>query len=142
MGVRVTREWFRLADVQLLLAVVIGAAGVANTLTISVLTQSRQIALLRAIGASAAQVRRMLIAEAVALGLGGGLTGCLLGWVTLQFILSPLAVKQSGTRLPLLVPYDAMAISIAAGVAIALAAALLPLRAVRRLDIVRAIGYE
>jgi putative ABC transport system permease protein len=139
---RLMREWFRLADVQLLLALIIGGAGVANTLLISVLTQSRQIALLRAIGAQAAQIRRTLMAEAAGLGLIGALAGWGLGLATIHFALAPISAHTSGYVFPLVTPWATLAKTTAAALAIALGAALLPLRAVRRLDLVAAIGYE
>lgn len=136
------KQWFALANVQLLLAVVIGGVGVANTLMISVLTQSRQIALLRAIGASPAQVRRMLLTEAGFLGLLGAAVGCGMGMITVRFLVVPMALKAAGEWLPLVIPWTTMLLAVGAGLGIALAAALLPLRAAGRLDVVRAIGYE
>lgn len=139
---RYTSEWFALANVQLLLAVVIGGVGVANTLLVSLLTQTRQIGLLRAIGADTGQIRRMLTMEAAILGLLGGLTGCALGLLTVIFLVSPMAVKVTGYDLPLVLPYGPMAAALAAGLVIALGAAILPQRAVSRIDILQSIGYE
>lgn len=139
---RYTSEWFALANVQLLLAVVIGGVGVANTLLVSLLTQTRQIGLLRAIGADTGHIRRMLTAEAAILGLLGGLAGCVLGLLTVAFLVSPMAVKVTGYALPLVLPYGPMAAALVAGILIALGAAILPQRAVSRIDILQAIGYE
>lgn len=141
-GVRIMREWFRLANVQLLLAVIIGGVGVANTLLISVITQSRQIALLRAIGASAGHIRRMLATEAALVGLAGGVCGCVLGLITARWLILPMMIKASGIAPPFVVPVGAMAAAMAAALAISLGASVLPLRAVRRIDIVQGIGYE
>ncbi len=141
-ALRLTGDWFRLADVQLLLALFIGGVGVANTLLISVVTQSRQIALLRAIGASAPQIRAILLTEAAALGLFGAAIGCILGLVTIRWVLNPISIQTCGVALPFAVPYAAIARAVASGLLICLVAALLPLRAVRRLDLIAAIGYE
>ena len=141
-ALRLTGDWFRLADVQLLLALFIGGVGVANTLLISVVTQSRQIALLRAIGASAAQIRAILLTEAAALGLFGAAIGCILGLVTIRWVLNPISIQTCGVALPFAVPVAVIAKAVAAGLIICLVAALLPLRAVRRLDLIAAIGYE
>jgi len=141
-ALRLTGDWFRLADVQLLLALFIGGIGVANTLLISVVTQSRQIALLRAIGARASQIRAILLTEAVALGLIGAAIGCILGLATIRWVLNPISIQTCGVSLPFAVPLAAIAKAVAAGLLICLVAALLPLRAVRRLDLIAAIGYE
>ncbi|MBK8916078.1 MAG: FtsX-like permease family protein [Phycisphaerales bacterium] len=135
-------DWFKLANLQLLLAVFIGGVGVANCLLISLLSQSRQIGLLRAIGATPAQIRSMLLTEAAFLGAAGGLLGGVLGIATIGLVVMPLAIRAAGFVLPLVVPTDALLIAAAAGVVISLAAALLPLGAARRIDVVAAIGYE
>ncbi|QOJ15827.1 MAG: FtsX-like permease family protein [Planctomycetia bacterium] len=135
-------DWFKLANLQLLLAVFIGGVGVANCLLISLLSQSRQIGLLRAIGATPGQIRSMLLTEAAFLGAAGGLLGGVLGVATIGLVVMPLAIRAAGFVLPLVVPTDALLIAAAAGVVISLAAALLPLGAARRIDVVAAIGYE
>lgn len=136
------RDWFALANLQLLLAVVVGGVGVANTLLMSLLTQTRQIGLLRAIGASARQIRGMLTGEAMLLGGIGGVMGCVIGMITVQYLVLPMSVKATGYDLPIVWPLGAMAAAIVAALVIALAACILPIRAVRRIDVIQAIGYE
>jgi putative ABC transport system permease protein len=116
---RFSREWFALANMQLLLSVIVGGVGVANTLLISVLTQSRQIGLLRAIGASSGQIQKLLAVEALLLGAIGGAAGCLIGLATSRFLVVPMALKASGHVLPVIIPYQAMALAAAASVVIA-----------------------
>lgn len=139
---RYTSEWFALANVQLLLAVLIGGVGVANTLLVSLLTQTRQIGLLRAIGAGTGHIQRMLAGEAVVLGILGGLAGCGLGMLTVSLLVAPMAVKVTGYELEIVLPYGPMIAAMVAGVVIALGAAIIPLRAMKRLDIIQSIGYE
>jgi putative ABC transport system permease protein len=139
---RFTREWFALANMQLILSVIVGGVGVANTLLVSLLTQSRQIGLLRAIGASGRQIQRLLAIEAVLLGALGGLAGCVIGLTTAKFLVAPMTVMATGHDIPVVIPYDAIGYAGLAALLIALGAAILPLRAVRRLDIIQAIGYE
>lgn len=139
---RYLSEWFALANLQLVLAVFIGGVGVANTLLVSVLTQTRQIGLLRAIGATTRQIQGMLAGEALLLGLLGGLAGCAIGLSTVKLLVSPMAMKATGYDLVLALPYGPMAASILAAVVIALGAALLPMRAMKRIDLIQAIGYE
>ncbi|MFW5415219.1 ABC transporter permease [Nocardiopsis sp. CNT-189] len=78
------RTAFLVITAMLGLAVVIAVFGVANTLTLSVLERTRESALLRALGLSRGQLRRMLAAEAVLLcliGAGTGIgLGVLFGW--------------------------------------------------------------
>jgi len=139
---RFMREWFALGSLQLLLAVVVGGVGVANTLLVSLLIQTRQIGLLRAIGASVRQVQEMLGIEALLLGAGGGLAGCALGLAIVTLLMAPATIKATGFDFPPAVPYLSMATAVAVAVLIALGSAILPLKALRRLDIIGAIGYE
>lgn len=61
------------------IAMVVGIIIISNTFTILVTQRRRQIALLRAVGASTGQVRGRLILEALVIGLVGSLMGLLLG---------------------------------------------------------------
>ncbi|MBW3611464.1 MAG: ABC transporter permease [Actinobacteria bacterium] len=62
------------------IALVIAALGIANALLAAVRERRREIGVLKAIGARDRDVRRIFLLEALALGLGGGLGGTVLGW--------------------------------------------------------------
>ena len=72
----------------LLFAVIIAVLGITNTLTLSVFERTREIGLLRAIGMSRRQVRRMIRWEAVIIATFGALLGVgigiVLGWAVVQ----------------------------------------------------------
>ena len=72
---------FRLFDVSGLIGVIIGALGVINTLTMNVIERQREIGGLRSLGMTRRQVLRMVLAEALALGLMGGIYGMAVGSV-------------------------------------------------------------
>ncbi|RKS70755.1 putative ABC transport system permease protein [Actinomadura pelletieri DSM 43383] len=61
------------------LAIVIALFGIANTLTLSVVERTRESALLRALGLTKRQLRRMLSVEALVMAVIGALTGVVLG---------------------------------------------------------------
>ncbi|NUR91413.1 MAG: FtsX-like permease family protein, partial [Nonomuraea sp.] len=63
------------------LAILISLLGIANTLSLSVHERTRESALLRALGLTRPQLRRMLSLEALVLGLIGALVGVALGGV-------------------------------------------------------------
>ena len=63
------------------LAILISLLGIANTLSLSVHERTRESALLRALGLTRPQLRRMLSVEALVLGLIGALVGVVLGAV-------------------------------------------------------------
>ncbi len=70
-------------DALLLLAVAVAALGVVNTMVINVTERQREIGLLRAVGATRRQVRRVVVAEAATLGLIAALVASGLGLLML-----------------------------------------------------------
>ncbi|MEP7358824.1 MAG: FtsX-like permease family protein, partial [Anaerolineales bacterium] len=111
-----------------------------NTLAIGVIERTREIGMLRAVGATQGQVRRMVIVEAVLLaGLGTALG--LISGVYLGYVLT-LALSNFGFALVYQFPGTAVMIAIAIGLLIGIVAAVFPARQAARLEIVRALRYE
>ncbi|MDP6957702.1 MAG: FtsX-like permease family protein [Planctomycetota bacterium] len=136
------RDWFRLADAQIVIALLIGAIGVINTLLISVLTQKRQVALLRAIGATMKQIAVTLTLEALFLGVISGILGCAIGIFVVKFPIAIMMMLESGFEIPFVLPTKGVLVALGGGVIIALVSSLAPVRLTRKIDIVDAIGYE
>jgi cell division protein FtsX len=61
------------------LALLVATLGVANTMMMAIYERTREIGVLKALGATSAEVRRMFTADAVLLGVIGGVTGVVLG---------------------------------------------------------------
>ncbi|MBN1485338.1 MAG: ABC transporter permease [Chloroflexia bacterium] len=94
--------WFKMIDqlqlllnALLLLAVLVAAVGVVNTMVINVAERRRELFLLRAIGASRRQVQRAVMIEAVLLGLLGSIVAIGLGLAMLALFV--LALTPGGT---------------------------------------------
>ncbi len=111
-----------------------------NTLAIGVIERTREIGMLRAIGATRKQVRRIVVAEALLLAtLGtafGLLAGLYLGYV---FVLG---LSVGGFPVEYVFPYYGILAAIAVGLIFAVLAAMLPARQAARMDIIRALRYE
>ncbi|MWA06030.1 FtsX-like permease family protein [Actinomadura sp. LD22] len=106
-------------------ALVVGAVGVANIMIISVLERRSEIGLRRALGATRGHIRTQFLSEAVMLALLGGVTGVAAGALTT-------AVYAGGKGWAVVVPAEAWAGGIGAAIAIGAIAGLLPaLRAAR-----------
>lgn len=123
----------------LALALLIAVLGIANTLALSVVERTREIGLLRAVGMTRGQVRRMVAGESVVTALFGAVvgasTGLAVGWV----VVTALADDGLGTlSVPVVQTVAWLALSAVAGVV----AAALPARTAARLDVLRAISYE
>lgn len=115
----------------LAIAVVIALVGIANTLGLSVLERGREHALLRALGLTRRQVRRMLAAEAVLLALVATVLGTALGvtfaWLGVQSLVEPV-VSGAG----LVLPWTQLALVVVLAAAAGLLAAVLPARRAAR----------
>jgi putative ABC transport system permease protein len=77
-----------------LIAVVIAILGIVNTLIISVVERRRELATLRAVGASATQIEALMLWESAYLGLLGALLG-MVGGILLSILLIEVINKQS-----------------------------------------------
>jgi lipoprotein-releasing system permease protein len=121
--------------------IIIVAFGIASTLVVSVVQKSREIGILRAMGASRARVMRVFLVQGALVALVGSALGAVLGAVLVKFF-SQLSRNVDGTSLisgnldPWLV-----AQSIAIVTTIGVLSALAPARRAAALDPVQAIRY-
>ncbi|HVE91799.1 MAG TPA: FtsX-like permease family protein [Actinomycetota bacterium] len=129
-----------ISSVQLV-AVVVAALGLANTLLISTLERRRDLGVLRAVGMLRGQVRRMVTVEAL---LVGGV-GVLLAWVfgsLIGLFMFRVMQEQSGIDLRLAFPASAYVGSAVLGLAASGLASLYPAARAARMDVVDALQYE
>jgi ABC-type lipoprotein release transport system permease subunit len=63
------------------LALFVAAIGIANTMIMSVYERTREIGILKAVGASPGDIRRLFVLEAALIGLLGGVVGVIVGWL-------------------------------------------------------------
>jgi len=120
----------------LLLSVIVSLFGIVNTLVLSISERTREIAMLRAIGTSRRQVRRIIRYEAVITALIGGILGAILG-VLLAFLMSK-AIDDFSFTLPIAQIIIVLILSGIAGVL----AAVLPARRAAKLDVLEGLAYE
>jgi putative ABC transport system permease protein len=122
----------------LALAVVISLIGITNTLSLSVIERTREIGVLRAIGMSRRQVRRMIRWEAVIIAVFGALLGVWigvsLGWAVVR------AFADDGVVFA--VPVGQLLTLVAAAGIAGILAAVIPAYRASRLDVLAAIAYE
>ncbi len=65
-----------------MIAIVVAALGIVNTMVMSILERTREIGVMKAVGAGDSDIRRIFFFESGAIGLAGGIAGCVLGWAT------------------------------------------------------------
>jgi ABC-type antimicrobial peptide transport system permease subunit len=71
-----------------------------NTLTVSLLERIREVGLLKALGMSRADIRKLFLSEAMIIGIGGGLMGLILGLLVgyiLNYSINALAIASGAS---------------------------------------------
>ena len=122
------------------LIIIPAAMGLLNTLTINILERTREIGVVRAVGGSQKQVRRMVTAEALLLGIFGSAMGVLTGVAISYGFIG--AFGAIGWTMPFAFPLMGIIAAVVVGVLLALFASILPARSASKLDIIRALQYE
>jgi len=121
------------------LALVIAVLGIINTLALSVIERTREVGLLRAIGLSRVQLRRMIRLEAVVISVLGAVLGVGMGIVFGLALMTSL--KDEGLEV-ISVPSLQLAGFVAASALVGILAAVFPARRAARLDVLEAIATE
>jgi putative ABC transport system permease protein len=128
-----------LISVLLILAIVVAVLGIVNALALSVVERTRELALLRAVGMSRAQIRTMVRSEAALIGTVGALLGVVLGlflgWVFQR------ALRTQGIT-EWVVPWVRLLFYVVAGAVTGVVAGTLPARRAAQVDMLGAIASE
>ena len=142
-AVHFTQQFTSAILVFALIALVVACIVIYNTFTILVTQRGRELALLRCVGASRSQVFRSTLLESAIVGLiasaAGVLAGLGLGWGLQRLFAGFGAGVPSG---PVVLPPSAVAVSMAAGLVVTVAAAVIPARSATRVAPVAALGGQ
>ncbi|HEX5533428.1 MAG TPA: FtsX-like permease family protein [Actinomycetales bacterium] len=125
--------------VLLALSVVIAVLGIVNTLALSVFERTREIGLLRAVGLSRSQLRRMITLESVYTALFGALLGAVLG-LGIGVFMQRILVDEGLTDL--VVPTGSLVTVLVLSAVVGVVAAVLPAVRATRLNILKAISVD
>jgi putative ABC transport system permease protein len=128
-----------LVTALLLLAVIVAVLGIVNTLALSVVERTRELGLMRAVGATRRQVRSTVRRESVLMSLLGAVTGIALG-IGSGVALSRALVDEGLTTVS--VPSGTMVIYLLVATAVGVLAAIGPARRASKVDLLRAITTE
>lgn len=128
------------------LALAVASIGIVNTLVMAILERRREIGIMKAIGASDVDVRKLFFAEAGAMGIVGGIFGVALGWAIGHIINLGTNIYLKRQSLPpehfWAVPWWLVGAAIVFAFFVSLAAGLYPAGRAARLDPVQALRYE
>jgi putative ABC transport system permease protein len=124
------------------IAVFVAVLGIVNTLVTAVMERRRELATLLAIGASRAQVERLVLWEAIYLGLIGALLGVMAG-LALAWVLIAVVNKQSfGWTIRMTIPLEVLIQAVLLAIGAAGVAGYLPARWAARQPLVEGLRDE
>jgi len=122
----------------LAVSVIISLFGIVNTLILTVYERTREIGMLRAIGCSRSQIRRMIRYESVITAIMGGVLGIIVGTAFAYVVTTQLGAQGISFTVPPL----QLAVCLGVAIVVGVLAAVLPARRAARTDILAAIHYE
>jgi putative ABC transport system permease protein len=122
----------------LAMSVIISLFGIANSLFLSIHERTREFGLLRAVGATRAQVRRMVRYESVITAVIGGLLGTVVGLVFAYLVTQSLGDLGLGFS----IPGGQLVVFLLLAVAVGIVAAVVPARRGARLQVLEAMRAE
>lgn len=129
------------------ISLLVGGIGIANTMFMSVIERTRQIGVLKSLGATNNEVMKLFLTESALLGLIGGIIGVVVG-IALSEMISLLGVRmgffaaRGGGGLQTVVSPEVVLLVIGFSLLIGAVSGLLPARKASKLQPVEALRYE
>ncbi len=127
-------------------ALIVAAIGMANTMTVSLLERTNEIGIMKAIGASDRDVRWMFLVESMAIALLGGLTGIGLNFLLtkiLNFTFNILAKSLGGQEVVLFfTPFWFMILIIVFSLFVGIFSGFFPAKRAAQMDPLEALRYK
>ncbi len=122
--------------VLLALSVLVSLFGIVNTLVLTVFERTRELGMLRAIGMTRRQVRRMIRHESVITSVIGAVIGIVLGVILAALLISRV------NEIDFFMPWGQLAVFLILAIFVGIVAAIFPARRAAKLDPLRALQYE
>jgi len=120
---------------------IIGIIGLLNTMSMNILERKRELGMLRALGSLQKQIIRLVLAEALMIGLISAIYGIVFGYI-LSHVLVAAANLISGYDLQYTFSAQPFLLSLLIGIAVSQFATLVPARRASQINIIEALKYE
>jgi len=135
------QQFFLLFDAMVWISVIVGALGVINTMTMNILERVREIGTMRSIGMNRAQLARMVLSEAMAMGTLGSLFGIAVA-LPISTVMVQGMSQGSGFPVRYVFPMMAFVIGVIVALVISQLAALYPTWRASKISVTEAIRAE
>lgn len=120
-------------------SLLVGAIGIANIMLVSVTERTREIGVMKAIGAQDREILSLFLLEAFLIGLAGAVIGIALG------VAGGWSIIKSGLfgdDFPFVLPWDWLGYSVLVGIGVGVVAGFLPARRATKIQPIQALAYE
>ena len=118
------------------LSIIVSLFGIVNTLVLTVFERTREIGMLRAVGMTRRQTRRMIRHESVVTALIGAALGIPVGMGLAALF------DHAVNNVPFVIPWTTIVTFVVAAIVVGLLAAIFPARRASRLNVLAALQYE
>ncbi|MFN7973099.1 MAG: FtsX-like permease family protein [Acidobacteriota bacterium] len=139
---QIVNNSFLIAYMLGVLSLLISLLGIVNTLLAEVIDRTRVLGVLRAIGSTRGQIKRLVMLEAGLLGMAGNVLGILTGAILSVLLIFVLNAQNTGWVVDYHFPLAAVAFALSASTLVAIVAGYYPASRAAKLDIVTALEYE
>ncbi|MBU1701456.1 MAG: ABC transporter permease [Candidatus Eisenbacteria bacterium] len=144
------KDQFLLFDLMMgivgFIAIVVASLGIMNTMIMSILERTREIGILKSLGAEDGQIRWLFLMESGIIGFLGGIGGVILGWIVSRIaslVIQRIMVSRGMPEVEMFyLPWLLVIASIAFGILVSLLAGMYPARRAVRVDPVQALRND
>ena len=126
-------------------SLLVGAIGIANTMFMSVMERTKQIGILKALGATNFEIMKLFLTESGIIGFAGGLVGVLLSFILIGLMSEmgfSLSIGREGLGMATLISPWLILFALAFSTAIGIVSGLIPARMASKLQPTEALRYE
>ncbi|EKD95796.1 MAG: hypothetical protein ACD_24C00327G0001 [uncultured bacterium] len=128
------------------IAVVVSCIGMFNTLTISLIEKTREIGIMKSLGTTKKDIRRIFLSEALLIGVIGGIAGIIISYLLGEFFnasIYALAKSTGNTPVKIFVfPIELVVTALILSILISVLTGAYPSRRASRISALNALRYE